>query len=29
VLYCIRKLRENDPLTGINVHLTLNPVMLE
>ena len=29
VLYCIKKLRENDPLTGINVHLTLNPVMLE
>ena len=29
VLYCMKKLRENDPLTGINAHLTLNPVMLE
>ena len=29
VLYCIKKLRENDPLAGINVHLTLNPVMLD
>ncbi|MCL2361141.1 MAG: primosomal protein N' [Defluviitaleaceae bacterium] len=29
VLYCIKKLRENDPLTGINIHLSLNPVMLE
>jgi primosomal protein N' (replication factor Y) len=29
VLYCVRKLRENDPLTGITVHLTLNPVMME
>jgi len=29
VLYCARKLRENDPLTGMNLHLTLNPVMLE
>ena len=29
VLYCTRKLRENDPLTGINIHLTLNPVMLD
>jgi len=29
VLYCTKKLRENDPLTGINVHLTLNPVMLD
>ena len=29
MLYCTRKLRENDPLTGINIHLTLNPVMLD
>ncbi|MCL2378143.1 MAG: primosomal protein N' [Defluviitaleaceae bacterium] len=29
VLYCVRKLRENDPLTGINLHLTLDPVMLD
>jgi len=29
VLYCMKKLRENDPLTSINVHLTLNPVMLD
>jgi len=29
VLYCTRKLRENDPLADINVHLTLNPVMLD
>ena len=29
VLYCMKKLRENDPLTGINVHLTLDPVMLD
>jgi len=29
VLYCTKKLRENDPLTGINIHLTLNPVMLD
>ncbi|MCL2404865.1 MAG: primosomal protein N' [Defluviitaleaceae bacterium] len=29
VLYCVKKLRENDPLTGINIHLTLNPVMLD
>jgi len=29
VLYCIKKLRENDPLTGITVHLTLNPVVME
>jgi len=29
VLYCIKKLRENDPLTGITAHLNLNPVMLD
>jgi len=29
VLYCIKKLRENDPLTGLSVHLTLNPIMME
>jgi primosomal protein N' (replication factor Y) len=29
VLYCIKKLRENDPLPGISVHLSLNPVILE
>jgi primosomal protein N' (replication factor Y) len=29
VLYCVRKLRENDPLKGITVNLTLNPVMME
>jgi primosomal protein N' len=32
VLYCIRKLRENDrgqQLTGITVHLSLNPAMME
>ena len=29
VLYCTKKLRENDPLTGINIHLTLDPVMLD
>jgi primosomal protein N' (replication factor Y) len=29
VLYCLRKLRENDPLTGIVPHLTLNPVMMD
>jgi len=29
VLYCTKKLRENDPLAGINIHLTLNPVMLD
>jgi len=29
VLYCIKKLRENDPLTGMHIHLNLNPVMLD
>jgi len=29
VLYCLGKLKENDPLTGIGVHLTLNPTSLE
>jgi len=29
VLYCVRKLRENDPLTGMNIHLNLDPVMLD
>lgn len=29
VLYCINKLKENDPLTGLTMHLTLNPVMME
>ena len=29
VLYCIRKLRENDPLKDITTHLTLNPRMME
>jgi len=29
VLYCIKKLKENDPLTGITVHLTLNPIVME
>ena len=29
VLYCMKKLKENDPLTGITVHLTLNPIMME
>ena len=29
VLYCIKKLKENDPLTGITVHLTLDPIMME
>ena len=29
VLYCMKKLKENDPLTDISVHLTLNPVMLD
>jgi len=29
VLYCMKKLRQNDPLTGITVHLTLNPIMME
>jgi len=29
VLYCMKKLKENDPLNGITVHLTLNPIMME
>ena len=29
VLYCMKKLKENDPLTGITVHLTLDPIMME
>jgi primosomal protein N' (replication factor Y) len=29
VLYCVGKLRENDPLEGITVHLTLDPIMME
>jgi len=29
VLYCTKKLRENDPLTGMTVHLSLNPAMME
>jgi len=29
VLYCIKKLKENDPMTGITVHLTLDPIMME
>jgi len=29
VIYCMRKLRENDPLTGLTTHLTLNPVNME
>jgi len=29
VLYCIKKLRENDPLKGLTLHLTLNPRMME
>ena len=29
VLYCIKKLKENDPLSGITVHLTLNPIVIE
>ena len=29
VQYCIKKLKENDPLTGITVHLTLDPIMME
>ena len=29
VIYCIKKLRENDPLEGINIHLTLDPIMME
>lgn len=29
VIYCMNKLRDNDPLTGITAHLTLDPVMME
>ena len=29
VLYCMKKLKENDPLTGITTHLTLDPMMME
>jgi primosomal protein N' (replication factor Y) len=29
VLYCVRKLRENDLLNGINAQLSLNPIMME
>jgi len=29
VLYCIKKLKQNDPLTGITVHLTQNPIIME
>jgi primosomal protein N' (replication factor Y) len=29
VLYCMKKLRQNDPLTGITVHLKLNPILME
>ncbi|MCL2841542.1 MAG: primosomal protein N' [Defluviitaleaceae bacterium] len=29
VLYCIKKLRENDPLKNMQTHLTLNPRMME
>ena len=29
VLYCIKKLKENDQLADISVHLTLDPVMLD
>jgi primosomal protein N' (replication factor Y) len=29
VLYCMKKLRENDPLAGITAHLTLDPVIME
>jgi primosomal protein N' (replication factor Y) len=29
VLYCVGKLKENDPLTGITAHLTLDPIMIE
>jgi len=29
VLYCVRKLKANDPLTGLTLHLTLNPIMME
>ena len=29
VLYCIKKLRENDPLKNLTTHLTLNPISME
>ena len=29
VLYCLRKLKENDSLTGITIHLTLDPETME
>jgi len=29
VLYCLGKLKENDPLKGISIHLTLDPVAME
>jgi primosomal protein N' (replication factor Y) len=29
VIYCTKKLRENDPLAGMALHLSLNPVMME
>jgi primosomal protein N' (replication factor Y) len=29
VLYCIKKLRENDPLKNLTLHLTLNPITME
>jgi len=29
ILYCIKKLKENDPLTGITIHLTLNPIIMD
>jgi len=29
VLYCIKKLRENDPLKNLTTHLTLNPINME
>ena len=29
VLYCMRKLKQNDPLEGITVHLTQNPIIME
>jgi primosomal protein N' (replication factor Y) len=29
VLYCIKKLRENDPMKNLTTHLTLNPINME
>jgi primosomal protein N' (replication factor Y) len=29
VLYCLRKLKENDSLTGVTIHLTLDPETME